>query len=161
MFWIGEALHLALSLLAGIIVYKIWGNKLVSFIAAIAAGFLIDADHLFDYLLAFGWKFSLMDFLMGRQFLVSDKLYLPLHGWEYVIVLMIIVIVFKNKIFRSVALALGLSLFLHLAADTFWNHGLMFKSYSIIYRARNDFETERLVTPEHWEQHIELKVESL
>jgi len=153
MFWIGELLHLALSLLVGLIVFKIWGRPIFSFAAAIAAGFLIDADHLVDYFLAFGWKFNFFHFIEGRQFLESDKLYLPLHGWEFVIVLIVITIIFKNKIFKSVALALGLSLFLHLTADTFWNHGLMFRSYSIIYRAKNNFEVEKLVTKKHWEKH--------
>ena len=89
MFWIGELLHLFLSLLVGFIVWKIWKKPLVSFASAIVGGFLIDADHLFDYFVAFCWKFSLPDFLAGRQFLASDRLFLPLHGWEYVIVLFV------------------------------------------------------------------------
>jgi len=45
----------------------------------------------------------------------------------------------------------------HLIYDTSANEGMKFSSYSIIYRAENNFDIERLVTPEHWKEHLQGK----
>lgn len=145
-------IHVSLSLLAGLIVFMITRKFFISFFPALAAGVAVDIDHLIDYLLAFGFNFRLEYFLNGYQFLKSDKIYILFHGWEYVIILVILVKVFKNEKFRAVFLGLALGLFFHLAADTFINN-IPLKSYSIIYRAEKKFAIEELVYPENWKKH--------
>ncbi len=155
-----ELIHLLLSLLVGFIVWKIWGKPLASFLAALTAGFLVDTDHLIDYFLAFGLNFRLDYFLSGYHFLKSDKMYIIFHGWEYVIILLALVSIFRSKFLKSVFLALSLSLFFHLAFDSFSNEGLTPKSYSIIYRVENNFDLEKLVSKEHYQYHLRLKKEN-
>lgn len=146
--------HILTGGIAGYIVWKIWRYPQVSFAAAMLGSVLIDLDHLLDYFLAFGLAFNLNYFIQGYQFLKSDKIYILFHGWEYVIILAVLVIwVCKNKAAKSALLALALGIFFHLTIDTFINEGAQFKTYSIIYRAKNNFDLKPLVTPEHYQDH--------
>ncbi|NTW13967.1 MAG: hypothetical protein HGA31_02975 [Candidatus Moranbacteria bacterium] len=148
-------MHVFLSLVAGFVVWKIWNKPFVSFAAAVAGGVLIDLDHFIDYFLAFGFSFNPDYFTHGYQFLQSGKIYVLFHGWEYAIILLIGLFFVKRKpVLQSVFLALALGMLLHLCFDMFANEGLMFKSYSVLYRIHNDFENEALVTPEHHESFL-------
>lgn len=147
-------LHLMTSLAAGYIVWKIWGQERVAFAAALVGGVLIDLDHFLDYFLAFGWNFRLDYFAKGYQFLKSDKIHVLFHGWEYGIILVVLSIwVLKNKTAKSVILALALGIFFHLSVDLLTNDGTRFSTYSILNRIENNFELEKLVTPEHYSDH--------
>ncbi|MFA6973584.1 MAG: hypothetical protein WC238_02465 [Parcubacteria group bacterium] len=147
-------IHIALSLLAGFIVWKLWQKPVASFVAGIVGGFLVDLDHVIDYFLAFGWNIRLDYFAKGYQFLKSDKIYVLLHGWEYVIILAVLAIwVLKNKTAKSVILALALGLFFHLGFDASANEGAKFSTYSIANRMHKNFELKDLVTPEHYLDH--------
>ena len=62
-------------------------------LAVIAFGWLIDIDHLFDYLIWItktGRAFLFSDFMAGLQFAGSQKIYLPLHAWELAGVIFVI-----------------------------------------------------------------------
>lgn len=156
------SLHILTGILAGYLVWRIWGKPELSFIFGIAGAFFVDLDHLIDYFLAFGWNFSaswrIGYFINGYQFLKSDKVYVLFHGWEYVIILLILAIwVLKNKTAKTVFLALALGLFFHLSIDSLTNEGAKISTYSIINRAKNNFELKELVTPEHYQDHQERK----
>ena len=84
-----ELSHLVLSLLVGFVIWKKWHKHIGVFITALLGGVFIDLDHLIDYILAFGTKFNLIFFLKGYQFLKTDKIYVPLHSWELVIILLL------------------------------------------------------------------------
>lgn len=149
-------IHLLLSLFSGFIVWKIWKLPLPSFVSALIGGVFIDIDHLLDYVFAFGLIFNLESFLWGSQFLESDKLYVLLHAWEYVIILLILTLILRSKTAKSVALALVLGIFFHLGTDVLIN-GLPAKSYSIIYRIKSGFDLKYLVTEKHYQKHLEQK----
>lgn len=149
-------IHIFFSLLAGGVVFWFWKKPIASFAAAIAGGVLVDFDHFIDYFLAFGWHFRLDYFKQGYQFLKSDKIYIFFHSWEYVIILLIIVLIAKNKTARSIILGLAVGLFFHLCADVVIDV-VPIKFYSIIYRAKNNFEIQKLAYPEHWEKHLQEK----
>ena len=157
MFWISELVHLMFSLLIGFIAWKLWKKPALAFTSAILSGFLIDADHLIDWFFEFGFLFSLAGFIRGDQFASSDKLFILLHGWEYAIIIIVAFLVVASKSgfakTKTILFALGASLILHLGADSTMNDGLSFRSYSLIQRAKNNFDIEKLVTPEHWEKH--------
>lgn len=159
MFWINELTHLLLSLLVGFIAWKIWGKFWLGFVPALLAGFFIDVDHLFDYFLYFGWNFNLGYFIEGYHFLLSDKLRILLHGWEYAIIMLVLfVVLYKNPKFEKIKVVLfaaGVSLFFHLTADSLMNEGLKIQTYSVIYRVGNNFEIKKLVTPEHYQKDLE------
>lgn len=146
------ALHVALSLLAGFLVWIIYRKPLVALLSAIASGVLVDCDHFFDYFLAYGWNFNLYYFNRGFEFMKSNKMYTVFHGWEYVLVLVILWLIFKNITVKTICLALALGLLFHLVVDVCVDK-VPVKSYSIIYKAENNFDLEKLVSPEHWEKH--------
>lgn len=130
-----ELIHFFLSLSVGFIIYRFYKNRL-SFICAFASGFFIDIDHWFDNWMAFGPNLDIVNFLSGWHFEISHRLYIPFHGWEYAIILLLAG--YRLKKYRPIFYALGLSLFLHLTFDVFSNH-VSFENYSILYRILRDF----------------------
>jgi hypothetical protein len=149
-------IHFSLSLLAGIIVWRVWKKPFLVILAALCGGFLVDFDHFIDYFLAFGGNFNLYYFEKGFSFLKSGKMYTFFHGWEYVIILLLIAVFLNNKTAKIFFLALSLGLFFHLCADVIVDK-MPIASYSIIHKAHNNFDIEKLVTPEHWEKDQERK----
>ncbi|MDO8566245.1 MAG: hypothetical protein Q7S04_03620 [Candidatus Moranbacteria bacterium] len=151
-------IHFFFAFVAGGISWFFFGNPVLSFISGFLGGVLIDLDHLIDYFLAFGSRWNLSYFIRGYQFLKSDKVYVLFHGWEYVILLAIVVWAVGAQSSLGVALfALGLGGLFHLIADTLINHGMSFRAYSILYRLVNKFEVEKIVTPEHYLEHMREK----
>ena len=150
------SLHFLTGLLAGYIVWKIWERPWESFMAGILGGFLIDLDHLIDYFLAFGWNFRLDYFLNGYQFFKYEKLYIAFHGWEYVFIALILVLILKNKIAKTILLALAFGMFFHLSVDSAI-HEIRPKTYFVTHRLKNNFELEKLVSPEAYKRHMQLK----
>ena len=151
------SIHLGFSLLAGLIIFLIWRKPLLSFSGGILGGFFIDLDHFIDYFLAFGLKFNLDYFSHGYQFLKSGKVYVLFHGWEYVIILIAVVFVLKSKRWKAFLFAIALGAFFHLGTDLVIDEGMSIKNYSVLYRARNDFLIEKIVTPEHFKKDLEKK----
>jgi hypothetical protein len=146
------SIHVAFGLLAGFLVWRIYRRPFWSFLCSIMAGVFVDFDHFIDYFLAFGWSFNLYYFNQGFEFLKSNKIYIVFHGWEYVAVLIVLWLIAKNRTAKTIFLALALGLFVHLSADVYLDK-VPVKFYSIIYRAENNFDLEKLATPEHWEKH--------
>lgn len=100
-------------------------------IALYLSVFLVDFDHWVDYFLwtqvkgANFWQNP----LATRFFETADKIYVPLHAWEIVLILLILAWRFKKVIFLAVALGL----FSHLVVDQLSYQTHVF-SYSLIYR---------------------------
>lgn len=151
------SIHIILSLLAGFIVFKITKKSLISFFFALTAGVAVDFDHLIDYFMTFGWHFNFYYFENGYQFLKTDKIHIWFHAWEYVIIFIVLAVIFKSKLIKTIFFSLALGLFFHLGADCILNEGMKPQAYSIAYRIENDFNIERLVTPEHYKKHLEQK----
>ena len=81
--------HMPASLAVGGVFFWFDG-KLAHVAIALAFGWLVDADHLYDYLIwvkRSGAKVSVHDFISGRFFKDSLKVYVPFHAWEWVVVL--------------------------------------------------------------------------
>lgn len=82
---IDELIHFSLALTAGGFLSLVFKNPFL-ILAGIAVGFLVDADHLFDYFYWAGAKFSLKDFLQPKKYvLATKKVFVLFHGWEYLI----------------------------------------------------------------------------
>jgi hypothetical protein len=96
--------------------------------AALAAGVLVDADHLVDYALNRRGH--------GRRWLV-----LPLHGWELPVALLL-----GGRLtpWAGLARATALGLTLHLLLDLATNRPANPAIYSLLYRARRRFAADRL-----------------
>lgn len=150
---IHEFFHFLLSTFAALIVWRKKGNFKLIFLTSILAGFFVDIDHLFDYVIAFGLSFNLQHFLAGYQFLKINRLYIPLHAYEYIPLLLVSAYFIKKyKMIQTLFVTIALSLFLHLAFDSMVNE-IPVKSYFITYRISKNFELKKLVTPSHYIRH--------
>lgn len=147
------AVHFVSGLIVGFIVWRIWKKPVLSYLFAILGSVLVDLDHLIDYAIAFGLNFKLEYFLKGYQFLENGKIYVLFHGWEYVIILVVLAVILKSKIVKSAILALALGLFFHISVDVFINV-IPIRSYSIIYRVKNNFKIQKLVSSDHYEKYL-------
>lgn len=150
--------HVFISLIIGFLIWKKTGIRSASFLGVFLGGVLIDLDHFFDYFLAFGQHFNLFYFLHGYEFLKSDRLYILSHAYEYVVILLIISLVVNRKKTKVFIFALALGLLSHLMIDIYVNN-VKPQSYSILYRAKYNFDLQKLISPEKLPFHNKLKRE--
>ncbi len=157
-FLMHELLHITASLGVGYVVWRRYGKLLYAMSAAIIGGVLIDLDHLFDYYTVFGFSWNLEYFIKGYNFLKNDKIYVLFHGYEYVIALLILFAFLSPayKKLRIALLAFILAFFFHLIIDTVTND-ITLKAYFIGERMRNNFQIEKLISPEGYKEHLERK----
>jgi hypothetical protein len=94
-------------------------------IAPLVTGFLVDADHFFDYAL-------------GRTVRGQRLLVLPLHGWELVPLLAAL-----DRRLRTGG-ALAGSYLLHLVLDQIWNEKRSPLAYFLTFRATRGFGADQL-----------------
>ncbi len=129
--------HLPLTIICMALTGYFNSFNLFLFFICIVLGWLLDIDHLFDYLSykrRHDFHFNLGEFLEGSYFKLSKKIYLPFHSYEISIFLNLIVILSEefNLIFVSLAHTL------HLLQDQLTNKVKPF-SYFFAYRALNNF----------------------
>lgn len=122
-------------------------NFRIPFIASFIGSILIDLDHLVDYFFAYGFNFKLTLFLEGEQFLKNQKMFVILHSWE-LIVIVIFIIIFLKKIrskytYVIFLFSLFLSLFFHIFLDVLINN-IPASSYFFYTRYRNSFNLKLL-----------------
>ena len=117
-----------LSTGAGVAVWTISGEPLAA-PATLAAGLLIDADHLLDQ----AWRF----YLRRRPAAL-----LVLHAWEWLAALLVASILLSFPWWMA-AISVGYSL--HLLTDQAFNHTRPW-GYSLLYMAWHRFEVERFST---------------
>ncbi|MFA5023733.1 MAG: hypothetical protein WC523_02125 [Patescibacteria group bacterium] len=152
-------IHFLLALLVGFLVGRHFKRIEIALVAAIVGGFLIDFDHLLEYFLVFGLSFNFAYFLEGREFLLSSKIHLWFHAWEYVILLLGLTFFFKkNKTGETILVALALAILVHLLTDAVINQYPL-KYYSFFYRQEVNFAAEKLLSPEEYLKNLELKQE--
>ena len=135
--------HIIFSLLAGFIAWMLFakGNKkwlTIALIFALISGVVIDIDHLFDYFLAVGPSFAYNLFINRQTYLQTGKMYILLHAFEYVAVLIFLTLYAKNKKTKMIITALMLGLLFHLLTDIVL-FSLPFTTYFITYRIITNF----------------------
>ena len=131
-----ETIHFSLSLIAGLIVGYVFGNYWAIPVAFLS-GFFIDADHLIDYFLHTKFlRLDIAEFFSGKHFDTSGKVYLLLHGYEYVILFAIFGVVLPNLGWLFFSLAL--SNLLHLIYDLLSNRP-KWPTYFLTYRIAKNF----------------------
>lgn len=135
-----EAVHFLLSITVGVCVGYITGNWW-ALPMALASGFLIDADHLIDYFIYSGGKFSIGEFRSSNYFDRSGKVYVFAHGFEYAIALIILGLIFPHL--GWLFFSLGISNLLHLLYDTAVN-GAIWPTYFISFRIAKNFDHKKM-----------------
>lgn len=119
--------HLVLSAAAGAAVWGATGEPL-SIPLALAAGVLVDVDHVPD---------MVVEHVLDR----TPRLTLGLHGWEW---LLSLVAAGAWLGFPWWLIAIGAAYALHLGGDALFN-GLGASRYSLLYRAARLFDRAGLV----------------
>ncbi|MFZ2193143.1 MAG: hypothetical protein WAV31_02780 [Candidatus Moraniibacteriota bacterium] len=150
------SIHIFVSLCVGLIVWRIWRKFFCALSFALVGGFLIDFDHFIDYYLAFGWDWKWLYFRNGYEFLKSGKVYVLFHGWEYVVILILLACLFKNKYLKTVFFSLALGLFFHLVTDVIVDKTPI-KSYFLTYRIKNNFENKQIINDMNYELYLKKK----
>ena len=132
--------HLPLTILVIIIMSLINGINFNIVLLCLLFGWLIDLDHLIDFLLLNKKKdyFNLTLFFSGSYFQKTQKIYIFLHSYEITFIL-IIFSSLHDKYIYYVALAH----FLHLVQDQTFNK-VRFFSYFFIYRLSNNFDIKKV-----------------
>ncbi len=106
-------------------------------------GFFIDLDHWFDYFAYYGLKGNPIDFFDVVSYMESSgKIYVPLHGWEYIPIFALLGKIFEKRFkIKGLMWAIILPYGLHLFLDhfSFSHHPL---AYSFIYRLLNNFSLQ-------------------
>ncbi len=138
------SIHFVLALLVGYLAYRRTKLFWLSMIAGVLGGFLIDVDHILEYIIVFH-RFSFFGFTKGWQFLWSGRSYLIFHAWEYLPILLGAAYLLRRR--RKVAIfiaVLAIAGFVHLVSDVFINQYPV-KFYSITYRLSRDFQASELL----------------
>jgi hypothetical protein len=109
-------------------------------ILAIFVSFAIDADHLIDYWIAYGFNLNFLRFIKLDFFKINNKVFVPLHSWEIILTIFITPLIFKFKknlkwIFYTIALAM----FFHMLWDSY-SYCIKIIDYSLIWRATHNFK---------------------
>ena len=137
--------HLPLSVLIGIIGWLAGGSWLcVPF--ALAVGWCIDADHLFDF--AYYWlrhrKNPDRSFILsGGYFDINGKIFVPLHSWELTLILVMGLGFFTQN--WILAFTTGAAHTTHLLQDM-RAYKVRVLGYSLISRAFRSFEQRGFCT---------------
>ena len=151
------SIHFLMAILSGLIFGLVFKRVWLGLIAGIIGGFFIDLDHILEYFFVFGLKFDLVDFLNGLQFLISDKIWLIFHAYEYFPLLILLAYFLRKKeVLSFFLITLAFAGFVHLISDSYINN-FPPKNYSIIYRASKNFSAPELLRPEQWERNLKTK----
>lgn len=157
--YIHLAIHFLLAVLVGYLCGRVFKQVRLGIIVGIIGGFLIDLDHVLEYFLIFGTTFNLEYFLESRQFLISEKIRLYFHAWEYVPIFLLLVWFFRAKQkLQLIFVTLAFSSSVHLISDVLINN-YYFRYYSIVYRYERDFSSSQLLSEEQYQRNLEYKKE--
>lgn len=114
--------------------------------AAFFAGWLIDLDHLVDYVKAHGMKPNWEKFNESEHEKYSGKLYLPLHSFE---LLALFFVLFRGEHRKPMRMSVGLSILTHLILDQKCNPGRSPMTYFLANRIHKKFDAKRILQPSY------------
>jgi hypothetical protein len=118
--------------------YKSAGAGLASFLV----GWLIDLDHIVDYVRAHGWRPNWQRFSEAKHEHYSGKLYLPLHSYE---LLALFFLLFKNPKKHPYRVGISLSVLTHLLLDQKCNPSRKPLTYFLAHRIQKRFNAKDIL----------------
>lgn len=136
------AQHVLASGALGAVVYLISRDPKDS-IASFLAGWLVDADHLLDWLKLYGLSTDLRSVYGRFSRCQVPRAYVVLHSWELVMAFGAICIFYS---FDSLLVCILLGWLFHLLLDELHNRPKKILSYFFIYRLIHNFDTAFLGT---------------
>ena len=138
--------HFPISVLIGILGWLSGGGWLCV-LFALAAGWCIDADHLYDFGYYWFRHRKNPDWSMirsGEYFNINSKIFVPLHSWELTLILVIVLGFFTQN--WILAVTTGVAHMAHLIQDMRAYH-VRILGYSFISRALHAFEQRGFCSP--------------
>ncbi len=111
-------------------------------VASFLAGWLIDADHIVDYVRAHGWKLNWARFCEANHEDYSGKLYLPLHSFE---LLALFYFLFRGPQLQPFRVGISLSILTHLLLDQRCNPARKPLTYFLAHRIRKRFDANEIL----------------
>ncbi|MDA8131001.1 MAG: hypothetical protein M0011_05805 [Elusimicrobia bacterium] len=135
--------HILASSAAAGAAYALTGSAGMS-VSCLLSGVLLDADHLPDFWLLSGERFTLKGFFSWCNELRWKRIYLFLHSYELFLLLALSAWAFPGRALEGALLGMGL----HLLMDQAGNRGLDRRFYFLIFRYRAGFSREALAAGE-------------
>jgi len=146
-----ELIHFSLSLITGIILWRIFNSPLLIPVCLLW-GFFIDVDHLIDYFYCFfrldkkirnknlfNIFFHIKHFFTPEFYVLQNrKVIVPLHGWEYIPIFWLLLRVLGNVLGISGLEWAVIAYIAHLSWDQH-NCAGTWRSYFFIHRLKNKF----------------------
>lgn len=131
--------HTAISLTISAILFLLFRSWALA-AANLIAGIFIDLDHFFDYTYGYGRPFRVRDFFRACHTCQFNRIFLFLHGWEWVIILGTAAWLTEwNPWVTGTFVGIGQHIFL----DTIHNRS-GFKSYFLLWRWKKDFDFDTI-----------------
>ena len=132
--------HLPLTIFVIGVMSLIDGINFNIILLCLLFGWLIDLDHLIDFILLNEKKdyFNLNLFFSGSYFQKNQKIYIFLHSYEITLALIYFSNLYDKKIYY-----VALAHFLHLFQDQIFNN-VRFFSYFFIYRLSINFDIKKI-----------------
>lgn len=132
--------HIYASAAAGGAVYGMTGS-LETAVSCLLSGVFLDVDHLLDYYLLAGGRFSFKDFFSWCNDLRWKKIYLVFHSYELYVLLLLAAWLFPGRALTGALLGMGLHLLMDQAGNTVLNKWF----YFMTFRYRSGFASSALV----------------
>ena len=130
--------HAGISLVLAIALFTAFRSISLS-ITAFLTGIFIDIDHGFDYLREYGFRFDIRFFFHSFNETLYKRVVLLFHGWEWVMLLVIISFASRNPIIAGITIGIVS----HLICDQFTN-GVSIWGYFFFFRLRRGFIVSRI-----------------
>jgi len=128
--------HFFVALLVSLFIWRKTKSKFLVVLCFLAS-FGIDIDHLFDFWKAYGFSLDIKKFFEIDFFKLNGGIFVPLHGWEWAILLFALAKFLKK--FRWFLLTLSLVLFFHILWDSV-SYQIQPLDYFFFWRAAHDFK---------------------
>ncbi len=118
--------------------------------ASFLVGFLIDLDHIFDYVRAHGWTMNWSKVKEASHENYSGKIYLPLHSYELIALFFLF---FRGKSRQPYRVGITLSLLTHLLLDQRCNPSRKVGTYFLASRIRKRFNANQILAADYRNHH--------
>lgn len=128
--------HFFVALSLALFIWKRTKNKLLVALCFLVS-FGIDTDHLFDFWRAYGFSLDAKKFFEIDFFNLNGGIFVPLHGWEWAMLLFVLSRFLKK--FRWFFLTLSLVLFFHILWDCV-SYQINPLDYFFFWRAVHNFK---------------------
>lgn len=110
--------------------------------ASALSAFMCDVDHILEYAVycsLYKVKPSRKEFFSGSYFETKDRIVILFHGYEYLLIMLILTLMTHNTL--VIGILLGYTL--HMILDTIGND-CTFLGYCIIYRLKVHFKLDKI-----------------